>query len=60
MRCLGFLGAAIAGCLLLLSASSVMAQGYPDRPIRVVMTYTAGGVSEAVMRLLAPMMEEKL
>ena len=58
MRCLGFLGAAIAGCLLLLSP--VMAQGYPDRPIRVVMTYTAGGVSEAVMRLLAPMMEEKL
>jgi tripartite-type tricarboxylate transporter receptor subunit TctC len=60
MRLLGFFSATIAGCLLSLPVSPVMAQGYPDRPIRVVMTYTAGGVSEAIMRLLAPKMEETL
>ncbi len=60
MRCLGFFRAAIAGGLLFLSAAPVMAQAYPDRPIRVVMTYTAGGVSEAIIRLLAPKMEDKL
>jgi tripartite-type tricarboxylate transporter receptor subunit TctC len=60
MRLLGFFSATIAGCLLSLPVSPVMAQGYPDRLIRVVMTYTAGGVSEAIMRLLAPKMEETL
>jgi tripartite-type tricarboxylate transporter receptor subunit TctC len=60
MRYLGVFRAAIAGGLLFLSALPGLAQDYPNRPIRVVMTYTAGGVSEAVMRLLAPKMEEKL
>ena len=60
MRCFSVFRAAMAGGLLFLSASSGAAQDYPDRPIRVVMTYTAGGVSEAIMRLLAPKMEEKL
>ncbi|ARP98858.1 Bug family tripartite tricarboxylate transporter substrate binding protein [Pseudorhodoplanes sinuspersici] len=60
MRCHGVFRAAIAAGLLFLSALPGMAQDYPDRPIRVVMTYTAGGVSEAVIRLLAPKMEEKL
>ena len=60
MRCLGVFRAAIAGGLLFLSALPGAAQDYPDRPIRVVMTYTAGGVSEAIVRLLAPKMEEKL
>lgn len=36
------------------------AQDFPTKPIRVVLTYTAGGVSDAVMRLLAPKMEEVL
>lgn len=60
MRCFSVFRAAMAGGLLFLSASPGAAQDYPDRPIRVVMTYTAGGVSEAIMRLLAPKMEEKL
>ena len=60
MRYLGVFRTAMAGGLLFLSALPGMAQDYPNRPIRVVMTYTAGGVSEAVMRLLAPKMEEKL
>ena len=33
---------------------------YPDRPIRVVIPYTAGGVAETVMRLVAVSMEQRL
>jgi tripartite-type tricarboxylate transporter receptor subunit TctC len=33
---------------------------YPDRPIRIVIPYTAGGVAETVMRLLSVTMEQKL
>ncbi len=52
-----------AACLSLTAAmpnAAVQAQDYPAKPIRVVLTYTAGGVSEAVVRLLAPKMEEVL
>jgi len=60
MRRIGFVRLAAAGLLLLLSAPSGYAQDYPDKPIRVVLTYTAGGVSDGIMRLLAPKMEEML
>ena len=53
----------IGNCLalaLLLLAGPVRAQDFPDKPIRVVLTYTAGGVSDGIMRLLAPKMEEVL
>jgi tripartite-type tricarboxylate transporter receptor subunit TctC len=43
-----------------LSTIPAQAQTYPDRPIRVVLPFTAGGVSDVIMRLLAPKMEEKL
>jgi tripartite-type tricarboxylate transporter receptor subunit TctC len=46
--------------LTLLSAFPAQPQTYPDRPIRVVLPYTAGGVSDQIMRLLAPRMEERL
>jgi tripartite-type tricarboxylate transporter receptor subunit TctC len=45
--------------LLSISALSCAAQDFPNKPIRVVLTYTAGGVSEGIVRLLAPKMEEK-
>ena len=61
MRYLGLVRLFVVGMLLLpLFALSAAAQNYPDRPIRVVMTYTAGGVSEGIIRLLAPKMEETL
>ena len=46
--------------LILPLVSVAQAQDYPNKPIRVVLTYTAGGVSDGIMRLLAPKMEEKL
>jgi tripartite-type tricarboxylate transporter receptor subunit TctC len=49
----------IAASLPLL-ALPAQAQDYPNKPIRVVLTYTAGGVSDGIMRLLAPKMEEIL
>jgi len=60
MRRIGFVRLAAAGLLLLLSAPWGYAQDYPDKPIRVLLTYTAGGVSDGIMRLLAPKMEEML
>ena len=33
---------------------------YPDRPIRVVIPYTAGGVAETTLRLLSISMEQRL
>jgi len=36
------------------------AADYPDQPIHVILTYTPGGVSDEVMRLLAPKMQEVL
>lgn len=51
----------VVACMLLpIGVLSAQAQDYPDRPIRVVLTYTAGGVSEGIVRLLAPKMEELL
>lgn len=60
MRRIAFVRLAAAGLLLSLSALSVYAQDFPNKPIRVVLTYTAGGVSDGIMRLLAPKMEEVL
>lgn len=44
----------------LVAPNIARAATYPDRPIRVVIPYTAGGVAETVMRLLAVSMEQKL
>lgn len=49
-----------AAALLSLYAFPTQAQDYPNKPVRVVLTYTAGGVSDGIMRLLAPKMEEVL
>ena len=41
-------------------AARARAANYPDRPIRVIIPYTAGGVAENIMRLLAVSMEQRL
>jgi tripartite-type tricarboxylate transporter receptor subunit TctC len=39
--------------LLLATASSVMAQGYPTRPVRMIVPYATGGGSDVLGRILA-------
>jgi tripartite-type tricarboxylate transporter receptor subunit TctC len=41
-------------------ATRASAAAYPDHPIRVIIPYTAGGVAENIMRLLAVSMEQRL
>lgn len=50
------IGAALAS----LSPRVLRAASYPDRSIRVIIPYTAGGVAETVVRMLAPAMEQQL
>jgi tripartite-type tricarboxylate transporter receptor subunit TctC len=52
-----FILAGAAGLGFGLSAS---AASYPDRPIRIIIPYSAGGVGDAIMRLLSPQMENAL
>jgi len=57
-------GSLVAGLVAVvtcaLSLDPAAAQKYPDRPIRVIIPYTAGGVADSIMRLLSPKMEERL
>jgi tripartite-type tricarboxylate transporter receptor subunit TctC len=48
--------ASIGGTLVASPAKAA----YPDRPIRVIIPYSAGGVGDAIMRLLALRMENAL
>jgi tripartite-type tricarboxylate transporter receptor subunit TctC len=52
---------ALAGAVLApIVATRARAAGYPDRPIRLVSPYAAGGVGETIMHLLAVSMEPRL
>jgi tripartite-type tricarboxylate transporter receptor subunit TctC len=51
----------IAGlCMAVAPRQAASAENYPDRPIRIIIPYQAGGVAETIMRLLSPKMEELL
>jgi tripartite-type tricarboxylate transporter receptor subunit TctC len=41
-------------------ASPALAQQWPDQPIRIVVPYPAGGAVDVMLRVLAPMMSQKL
>lgn len=48
-------------CMLLVSAcSGVAAQGYPSRPIRILVGFTPGGTTDVVTRIVAQKMSESL
>lgn len=50
---------AVAG-LLLAAAGSVGAQGYPSKPIRLVIGYTPGGAADAIARVVGEAMQRQL
>ena len=47
-------------CLAAVSVSPAVAQSYPDRPIRIVVPFAAGGGSDVVGRAIAQKLTEKL
>jgi tripartite-type tricarboxylate transporter receptor subunit TctC len=56
-KVLGCALASLAAC----SVRTARAQArYPDRSVRVIVPFAAGGVGDSVMRILAPTMEQKL
>lgn len=56
-RALARLAAAAFGLIL---ASATFAQDYPNRPIRVIVPYAAGGLPDLVIRRIAPRIEKEL
>ena len=60
--------AASRRCALLLLAAALLVQApahgqasdYPSKPIRMVVTFPPGGSTDAVIRLLAPRLDERL
>lgn len=49
----------VFGALMLAATSGVMA-AYPDKPIRLVVPYAAGGSSDYMARMAAPLISERL
>src|SRR5207237_1231532 len=54
------LRAPLVAVLFSLAAGSVEAQGYPAKPIRVVVPFAAGGVVDTTARALVPRMADGL
>ena len=50
----------LAGLAALLLSASVFAQSFPQRPVRLIVAYATGGVSDIMGRVLAARMSETL
>lgn len=48
------------GLMLLAAASGAQAQDWPNKPIRIISPYAAGGVGDTIFRVIAPTLEAKL
>lgn len=51
---------ASAAAALLVLADDAAAQSYPERPIKLIIPYAAGGVSDGIVRLMSGPMEKRL
>ncbi|MBC5765938.1 Bug family tripartite tricarboxylate transporter substrate binding protein [Ramlibacter albus] len=51
---------AFAALAAALSSSFAVAQSYPDKPIRMVVTFPPGGSADAVVRMIVPRLNDKL
>jgi tripartite-type tricarboxylate transporter receptor subunit TctC len=60
MRALRILLASLAVIASLASVKSAMAQAYPVRPVRIVVGYPPGGLSDIVARLIGQRLSERL
>jgi tripartite-type tricarboxylate transporter receptor subunit TctC len=52
--------ARLAAIAATLACSLALAQGYPNKPVRIVVTYPPGGGADLMARLIAPKMGESL
>ena len=50
----------IAGAALLCASGFAMAQAWPSKPIKLVVSYPPGGTVDAVARVIAPRLSERL
>jgi tripartite-type tricarboxylate transporter receptor subunit TctC len=50
----------VTALLACLHAASAVAQGFPAKPVRVVVPFAPGGATDVVFRLLAPRLSENL
>src|SRR5688500_19134749 len=58
LSCIGkFAAAAAVGCV---AAGGVYAQGYPVKPIRLIVPFAAGGPVDGMARLMAPHLSASL
>src|SRR5438445_7719544 len=50
----------LAAVLLLIGAAPSFAQGYPNRPVRVVVGFPAGGPTDVIARIVAQRLSDSL
>ena len=59
-RYLRALSRSLAGAAFMLAALAVHAQGWPTKPVKLVVTYPPGGTVDAVARIIAPRLSARL
>jgi tripartite-type tricarboxylate transporter receptor subunit TctC len=55
----GFCALLLAFCVFVLTAGTGMSQNFPERPIRIIITFPAGGTSDILTRILGNKLSER-